>query len=100
MVVTKSDAKTEYGAVVFLKWFTEAQRNLDFSISSGYLPVKKEANTQDMLNAALDKEAAVSYTVHLKKRCRWPWRWRRHIRCIPIRPFRAAPPPGRCWKTA
>lgn len=67
MVVTKSDAKTEYGAVVFLKWFTEAQRNLDFSISSGYLPVKKEANTQDMLNAALDKEAAVSYTVHLKK---------------------------------
>lgn len=55
MVVTKSDAKTEYGAVVFLKWFTEAQRNLDFSISSGYLPVKKEANTQDMLNAALDQ---------------------------------------------
>ena len=67
MVVTKSDAKTEYGAVAFLKWFTEAQRNLDFSISSGYLPVKKKANTQDMLNAALDKEAAVSYTVHLKK---------------------------------
>lgn len=67
MVVTKSDAKTEYGAVVFLKWFTDAQRNLDFSISSGYLPVKKTANTQEMLNAALNKETAAAYTVHLKK---------------------------------
>lgn len=56
MVVTKSDEKTEYGAVTFLKWFTDAQRNLDFSIFSGYLPVKKEANTQEILAQALEKE--------------------------------------------
>lgn len=67
MVVTKSDEKTEYGAVTFLKWFTDAQRNLDFSISSGYLPVKKEANTQEILAQALEKESAVSYAEHLKK---------------------------------
>ena len=67
MVVTKSDEKTEYGAVTFLKWFTDAQRNLDFSISSGYLPVKKEANTQEILAQALEKESAASYAEHLKK---------------------------------
>ncbi len=67
MVVTKSDEKTEYGAVTFLKWFTDAQRNLDFSISSGYLPVKKEANTQEILAQALEKESAASYAAHLKK---------------------------------
>ena len=65
--MTKSDEKTEYGAVTFLKWFTDAQRNLDFSISSGYLPVKKEANTQEILAQALEKESAASYAEHLKK---------------------------------
>lgn len=44
MVVLKSDEKTEYACSVFLKWLTEKERNIDFSVSSGYLPVKKEAN--------------------------------------------------------
>ena len=44
MVVTKSDEKTEYAAAEFLKWFTDTQRNIDFSVTSGYLPVKNEAN--------------------------------------------------------
>ena len=42
MVVVKSDEKREYASVEFLKWFTDAQRNLQFSTESGYLPVKKE----------------------------------------------------------
>ncbi len=42
--VMKSDAKTEYACSVFLKWFTEDDRNLEFSVSSGYLPVKKDTN--------------------------------------------------------
>lgn len=100
MVVTKSDAKTEYGAVVFLKWFTEAQRNLDFSISSGYLPVKKEANTQDMLNAALDKEAAVSYTVHLKKTLPVAMEMAQTYTMYTNKAFQGGTAAGRCWKTA
>lgn len=44
MVVVKSDEKTEYACSVFLKWFTEQDRNIGFSANSGYLPVKKTAN--------------------------------------------------------
>ena len=43
----------EYASVVFLKWFTEAERNLRFSSLSGYLPVKKEANDIARLETAL-----------------------------------------------
>jgi len=43
MVVLKSDQAHEQASVEFLKWFTEASRNLGFSIETGYLPVKKEA---------------------------------------------------------
>lgn len=60
MVVTKSDPKTEFAAAEFLKWFTEAQRNVDFSIGSGYLPVKKEANNRDLVSQAFDKTDGVS----------------------------------------
>ena len=44
MVVTASDTQHEYASVLFLKWFTEEERNIEFSLSSGYLPVKKAAN--------------------------------------------------------
>lgn len=44
MVLTKSDSKHEYAVTEFLKWFTSSDRNIEFSIKSGYLPVKKEAN--------------------------------------------------------
>ena len=55
MVVTKSDEKTEYAAAEFLKWFTDAERNIDFSIGSGYLPVKKEANDPALIEKAFAK---------------------------------------------
>ena len=45
MVVVKSDEKREYASVEFLKWFTDAQRNLQFSTEIRLLPVKKEANS-------------------------------------------------------
>ncbi len=54
MSVIKSDEKTEYACTVFLKWFTEAERNLSFAVDSGYLPVKKAANS----TAELDKIAS------------------------------------------
>ncbi|MEG1989199.1 MAG: extracellular solute-binding protein, partial [Oscillibacter sp.] len=44
MVVTKSDPTREYAASVFLKWFTETERNIRFSLATGYLPVKLAAN--------------------------------------------------------
>lgn len=43
MSVLKSDEKSEYASAVFLKWFTEKERNVNFSFESGYLPVKKDA---------------------------------------------------------
>ncbi len=44
MVVVKSDKVKEYASVEFLKWFTDKDRNIKFSLESGYMPVKKEAN--------------------------------------------------------
>ncbi|WP_249315883.1 extracellular solute-binding protein [Gehongia tenuis] len=66
MVVTKSDEKKEYAATVFLKWFTEAQRNIDFSVGSGYLPVKTEANDMAMIEPALKQSEESSTTKNLE----------------------------------
>lgn len=54
MAIVKSDKQHEYAAVEFLKWFTKAEHNLDFAVSTGYLPVKNEVISEkhilDMLN--------------------------------------------------
>ena len=52
MVVVKSDERTEYACSVFLKWITEQERNIAFSVSSGYMPVKKAANDFAALSEA------------------------------------------------
>ncbi len=56
MVVSKSTPEKEYAAVVFLKWFTQEQNNIHFSLNSGYLPVKKSANQPETLAAAMDAQ--------------------------------------------
>lgn len=53
MAIAKSDKQHETAAVEFLKWFTEAQRNTQFAVSTGYLPVQKEAVTEANMSAAL-----------------------------------------------
>lgn len=53
MVVSKSDEQHEYAAVEFLKWFTEAENNLQFGCVSGYLPVMKEANSAEKLDQVI-----------------------------------------------
>lgn len=53
MVVSKSDERHEYAAVEFLKWFTEAENNLQFGCVSGYLPVTKEANSAEKLDQVI-----------------------------------------------
>lgn len=52
MSVIKSDPKTEYACSVFLKWFTDEDRNIEFSVNSGYLPVKKDANDIEKISSA------------------------------------------------
>lgn len=61
MVVTRSDKKHEYAAVEFLKWFTEADNNLQFGSVSGYLPVLKEAGSTEKLDQVIaDQEMTVA----------------------------------------
>lgn len=53
MVVSRSDETHEYAAVEFLKWFTEAENNLQFGCVSGYLPVTKEAGSVEKLDQVI-----------------------------------------------
>lgn len=57
MVVSKSDEKHEYAAVEFLKWFTEAENNLQFGCVSGYLPVQKDANNAEKLDQVISEKS-------------------------------------------
>lgn len=54
MSVIKSDEKTEYACTVFLKWFAQAERNISFAAVSGYLPVKKSANSSEELHKVIN----------------------------------------------
>lgn len=54
MVVTKTDEEQMYASVQFLKWFTEDERNIQFSVASGYLPVTKTANDIDKIEKTTD----------------------------------------------
>ena len=44
IAITKAGEAKEYGSILFLKWFTDSKRNINFSAQSSYLPVKKDAN--------------------------------------------------------
>ena len=54
MAVTKTDEKQMYASVQFLKWFTEDERNIQFSVASGYLPVTKTANDVKKIEETTD----------------------------------------------
>ncbi len=55
MVVSKSDERHEYAAVEFLKWFTQAENNLQFGCVSGYLPVRKDASSVQQLDQVIQR---------------------------------------------
>lgn len=58
-VVTKKDSEAEiYGSIEFLKWFTQPENNAHFSVSSGYLPVMKEASEKRFLSGAMERMGA------------------------------------------
>ena len=50
MVVTNASDEEIYASVEFLKWFTNTENNVEFSLASGYLPVTKDGNDRDALN--------------------------------------------------
>lgn len=56
MAMSKSDEATEYGCVVFLKWFTEKEQNMRYALNSGYLPVMKSANSEEFIESYFDSE--------------------------------------------
>lgn len=61
MVVTKSDKRHEYASVEFLKWFTQSENNLAFCGDSGYLPVRKDANSKEVLDQVIkDQNLTIS----------------------------------------
>lgn len=61
MVVSKTDERHEYASVEFLKWFTQAENNLQFGSVSGYLPVMKEANSIEKLDQVIsDRDLTVA----------------------------------------
>lgn len=58
MAVTKATPEEEYASVLFLKWLTEERQNLELSYASGYLPVKKAANSYGKLQEVLKSNGA------------------------------------------
>lgn len=56
MVVIESDKLHEQASVEFLKWFTEKDRNANFSSQTGYLPVKKAAYDMETFANKRDAE--------------------------------------------
>ena len=51
MVVTKSSEDEVKASIKFLKWFTQSENNIEFSIGSGYLPVTNDANSIDKIKS-------------------------------------------------
>ena len=60
MAVISSDPKTELAAATFLKWLVNEDRNIDFAVSSAYLPVKKAANDMARIEKSADYQALSS----------------------------------------
>ena len=60
MVVTRGSDEEISASVEFLKWFTDQEHNLAFSIASGYLPVTKEATDMKQIEKS---EPALNDTI-------------------------------------
>ena len=56
MCISKSDASHEYAASVFLKWFIDDPQNIEFAVSTAYMPVKTETLDTDLLLEEANRE--------------------------------------------
>ncbi len=43
MCVTKGSEAEEEASTIFIKWFTDSKQNIKFSMSTGYIPVKRKS---------------------------------------------------------
>ncbi|MEG1972188.1 MAG: extracellular solute-binding protein, partial [Oscillospiraceae bacterium] len=66
MVVSKSTEDREKASVEFLKWFTQPKQNVEFSMTSGYLPVKKNSGLKAQLDE-ISKKNPENIKLTLKK---------------------------------
>ena len=94
MVVTKGDEAEIKASVTFLKYFTAPENNIQFSIGSGYLPVTREANKEEML-----ADSEVAMTPEVKSVLQMAVKTVNGISCTPPVPSRAARTRARCWNT-
>lgn len=60
MVVVDSSPEEVEASIEFLEWFTSPERNTQFSVLSGYLPVMKSANNMEAVHAAFEEELDAS----------------------------------------
>ena len=58
MSVANSTPEKQEGAAVFLKWFTSEAQNIEFAMTTGYLPVQSGAYENDAFNATLEEMGA------------------------------------------
>lgn len=69
MVVAKSDEKSELASATFLKWLTQDEQNIRFSIESGYMPVTKSANNiekiTDNVNISDNVKRTLEYSLEM-----------------------------------
>lgn len=68
MCVAKTTPEKQEGSVIFLKWFTEKNKNVDFAMNSGYLPVKKDFYEKEVFREYLSNMSQGDQTAkNLKK---------------------------------
>lgn len=63
MVMSKSTAEEEEAAALFLKWFTDVENNLEFAVSTGYIPVENEAMSLSGVMGVLEESGDISKVV-------------------------------------
>ncbi len=55
MCVSKSTPQRQEGAALFLKWFTQTAQNIDFAMTTGYLPVQTATYESEDFDASLEQ---------------------------------------------
>lgn len=63
MSIAKSDKPHEYGASIFLKWFTDKPQNVKFSVSTAYFPVQVDALNEEGILRELNKAHVSNYAI-------------------------------------
>lgn len=81
-------------SVTFLKYFTAPENNIQFSIGSGYLPVTREANKEEML-----ADSEVAMTPEVKSVLQMAVKTVNENKLYTTRASRAARTRARCWNT-